>query len=237
MRKVIFSLVICFSTGAVAQSEKSMLVDLNADGKKDRVLLEPYKDCHYRLQVNGVYAKQTLLEYACQQTTLKIVDLDQSDAYKQISVETIGDSDIGEQVIYWFDGKRIKEILRRNTQDEGLVILENGIIHRTNTLKFPPTIDKYVYNKKKHEFELVTQPFHYVGLVTKTGFSFPIYLEAKRNAKRVARVKPNTEIQLLVVNQSKWYLVKTSSNLVGWASHRDVDKVFAEQKREFEYRP
>ena len=157
-----------------------------------------------------------------------LVDIDTGDKYKEVAVHTPGPSSDDEYLIYWYDGNSIKEIGKLSRWPE---FLGNGIVHVKNWMGFWAQNNKYVLDKKTRKLKSFPQDMYYVGVEVDVKKSFPIY-KTRVCKERVAYLKPESKIMLFAcdpssseINSSSWsYLIKSSTNLIGWAKERDFSQ-------------
>lgn len=171
---------------------KMAKVDLNGDGKVEDISISEITEWgDFVLKVDKVSIKGKLSDEA---DGFVIVDIDTADKYKEIAVHTPGPSDDDEYLIYWYDGKSIKEMGRLSRWPE---FLGNGIILVNDWMGFWAKRDKYVLNKKTRTLRLVPQELYYVGIEAKVKESFPIY-KTRQSSEIVANLKPKSKILILV---------------------------------------
>lgn len=195
---------------------KMVKVDLNGDGKVEEVSIS-IKDMEFLLKVDKASIKG---ELNGEVHGFAIVDIDTTDQYKEIAVHTPGDSDDDEYLIYWYDGKAIKEMGKLSRWPE---IPGNGIVLVNDWMGFWQKRDKYVLDNKTRTLQLVPQELYYVGIEAAVKESFPIY-KTRTGSEIVANLKPDSKIFILVCDpspadyDSHWYLIKSETGLVGWAT-------------------
>jgi hypothetical protein len=95
----------------------------------------------------------------------------------------------------------------------GIVIPGNGFIYtsgHTNNM----FDERKKFELRKGLFVEVKQPFYFVGLASKTKKSITLY--AAKNLKGPVAALPAGSPVTVLVNEGKFYLVKTEFGLVGW---------------------
>lgn len=201
---------------------KKAKFDLNGDNKAETILISEITGCgDFVLKVDKISIKGQL---SYKVDGLIIIDIDKADKYKEIAVYTLGPSDDVEYLIYWYDGKSIKEMGRLARWPK---FLGNGIVLVDDWMGFWSKRDKYILNKKTRTLELVPQELYYVGIEATVERSFPIY-KTRTGSKIVANLKPNSKILILVCDPSPddylshWYLIKSETGLIGWTQERSL---------------
>jgi hypothetical protein len=153
-----------------------------------------------------------------------IIDIDKYDKYKEVAVHTPGPSSDDEYFIYWYDGETIRETARLSRWPK---FLGNGIAYVNGWVDFWQCRDKYVLNNSTRRLEKVPQFAYYVGVKAKVKNSFTIFKD-KELTEKVALLSKNSGIEILLCDMENktWkehiYLIKSKSNLVGWASNQDI---------------
>lgn len=235
------SLLIGVASPVHAEINRSLKADLDEDGREENVGLSVKDDGRYVLKVDRVSVSGAFSDFDDPHAIeLKLVDIDKSDNLKQIKVSYVSSIDSlmsNADHYYWFANKKLKRILQIRTQAEVATVLGNGIVHIRRLASFWHRHDKYVFNRKTLKLDLVKQPFHYVGEKGQTGLSFPIFVDARPESRRVARVRPKSEIEVLISNDRGWYLIRTSTGLLGWARDTDTHKVFERKIKDLHYSP
>ncbi|MHB9109078.1 MAG: hypothetical protein ACYDCO_18650 [Armatimonadota bacterium] len=196
--------------------------DLNGDGKADTIVFTWKKgQPTYTLQVGAV--KQVVRLDAIDEAVsgVRVVDLHTGARGKELVVCTTGGSNTAFQ-FYAYDGKALHILGRVGQQVE---IPGAGFIYVKGWAGFWQRLNKYTLNANTHKLELVPQPFHYVGVSGTVQRSLPIYAaQAKKTV--VANLQPKSKV-LILLNQGNWYLIKSTTGLVGWMPAGDVtDKNF-----------
>ena len=198
-------------------------LDLNSDEKVDVISLGDGPDSYdYILRINS---SEIIGSFEDGETNgFQIVDINKWDKYKEIAVHSPGSSSDDVYDIYWYDGS---EIIFMKRLSRWPTFLENGIVYVDGWRGFWTQRDKFVLNNKTRRLELIPQYAYYVGIMVKVSTSFPIF-RTRHLQDQVALLKENTEIELLMcdLNNSDWqnqlYLIKSSSNLLGWAKLHDI---------------
>jgi len=195
--------------------------DLNGDGKKEKISISGVTNLgDFVLQVDRVFIKGKL----CDRTNgFTIVDIDTNDKYKEIAVHTHGPSDDDEYLIYWYDGKSIKEMgkLWRWPKFFG-----NGKVLVKDWMGFWLRTKKYILTKER-TLKLVPQEFYFVGVGGTVTKSLPI-LEERNGKEVVANLRVGSKVLIVLCDTSPedygdyWYLIKSDTNILGWVKQRDV---------------
>ena len=198
--------------------------DLNGDGMVESIrITEQGAAGEFILYIDKAKITRT---FECGEAIsgFSVVDINKADKYTEIAVHTPGPSDDDEYYIFWYDGKTIHEMgyLSRWPTFYG-----NGIVNVDSWMDFWAKRDKYVLNNKTRKLDHVPQDLYYVGVEANVRETFPIY-RTKSKSDIVANLKVNSTCLILVCdtspakNTENWYLIKSSSGLVGWANERIV---------------
>jgi hypothetical protein len=219
---------------------KSATVDLNGDGKSEKVSITILKriprepgERDYLLRVDGasVSAYMECVE------GFAVVDVDVRDHYKEIAVYT-GPSDDNWFVFYSYDGKSLKKM----GEAEWPTLKGNGIVYDRHRMAFTTVTDKYALNYRTRTLELVPQEMYYIGRPITITKSFAVY-QSRTSKEVLANLEPRSKAQILAYSPAPakpsadsdrgraeyermmdgWYLIKTQSNLLGWARLRSFN--------------
>jgi hypothetical protein len=146
-----------------------------------------------------------------------IVKIDKTDKYREIVVRCPQASDADDNYIFAYDGKKLNKIgkFSRSVEFPG-----DGSVRVEDWAGFWVTHDKYVLERPKQTLKKVPQEFYYVGVPATVNKTFPIYTTPNKQTV-VANVKPGSKVIILLcaapfTENSKWYLLKTEDNLIGW---------------------
>lgn len=208
----------------------SETVDLDKDGTIDNVSLSEVKESgEFVLNVNRISRKGKLIEGKTD--GFLIVDIDATDRYKEIAVHTPGPSDDDEYLLFWYDGKSLKDMGRLSRWPK---FVGNGIVLVDGWMGFWKKREKYLLDKTTRTFHRVPQELYHVGAEATVRESFPI-LERRERSQIVARVRPGSKVLILVCDPSPecktpegeiddyycdWYLIRSVTGLTGWARLR-----------------
>ena len=208
-------LVLTSHPGGAEGPVTSAQADLNGDGKKEKISLQIKEDGPFVLQIAKASVKGRL-SYDVE--GFQLVDIDKKDKYVEVAVYTPGPSDDDEYLIYWYDGKAIKEMghLERWPTFTG-----NGVVYVDDWKGFWKSTDKYVLDQKTRTLKRVPQEFYYVGLETTVGASIPIY-ETRKSSAVVANLQPKSKALILLYSQDGYYLIKSVTGLVGWVKDEET---------------
>jgi hypothetical protein len=227
---IFFSFVIFLNSSASSFAEdkfvESAKVDLDGDGTTEHITISgmtEFGDFLLTIEqtsITGKFDPEAADGFI-------IVDIDTGDQYKEVAVHTPGPSSDDEYLIYWYDGKSIQNMGRLSRWPE---FLGNGIVHVEKWMGFWSQNNKYVLDKKTRKLNPVPQDIYYVGVEVDVKKSFPIY-KTRDCKERVAYLKPESKIMLFACdpssenNYSSWpYLIKSSTNLIGWAKEKDFSQ-------------
>jgi hypothetical protein len=191
----------------------SAVVDLNGIGKAERISLSGLTDRgDFLLQVGKASVRGRLGDLV---DGFRIVDIDAADKYKEIAVHTSGPSDDFEWLVYWYDGKAIRRVayLPGWARFTGA-----GIVYVGEHMEWWSKTERYVLDAKTHTLRMTSQEMYHVGVRARVNTGFPLY--ASRNSKSViANLRANSAALILLWEpKSKWYVVKSESDIVGWAN-------------------
>jgi hypothetical protein len=199
--------------------------DLNGDGSIEDITLSPNTEPGtFVLKVDECSAEgkfENILEDA---DGFIIVDIDETDIYKEVAVHTPGPSSDDEYLIFWYDGKAIKEM---GYLSRWPVFYGNGIVNVDAWMGFWSIREKYVLDKKSRTLQQVPQEFYYVGVEAEVIETFPIY-KTRSASHVVANLKPKSVCLILVCDPSPveygddWYLIKYTTGLVGWTQEKTM---------------
>ena len=196
--------------GFPALSMKKSL-DLTGDGKKERVELVRLEGSHgaFELRINGKYRMKG--QASGHVPGFHTVDASRDDPYTEIVVWTDGPSGDPEDMVYRFDGQRIRHLgdLLGNTE-----YLGNGIVYATDWTGSWMRTEKYVLSKSG-KLQRVPQELYHVGVKVTVGKRAPLY--GTREAKRViANLAVGSKVTLVAEDDKGWLLIKSQRNLLGW---------------------
>ncbi|WNG40098.1 hypothetical protein F0U61_45260 [Archangium violaceum] len=194
-------------------------VDLDGDGKKEQVTLEPGTEGHFSVRVGSTVYKGRVQTNEAQGFT--VVDVDASEPRKELLVHTTGELDDQHRVVFLrFDGKRLFEL---GTLQEATEVKGNGIVLEDTWDSFWKRREKYVLDPKTQKLTQVRQELLYVGIEgTVRGKRFPLQ-RTRTDTTPVANVAPGSKVLVVAAATPdkdglvEWYLLKTSTGLLGWA--------------------
>lgn len=193
--------------------------DMDGDGKKEQVTLEPGTEGRFSVRVGSALYKGRVLTNEVNGFT--VVDVDASDPRKELLVHTTGELDeLHRVVLLRFDGKRLFELgtLRDATEVKG-----NGIVLEDTWEGFWHRREKYALDPRAQKLMHVRQELLYVGIEgTVRSKSFPLQ-RTRTDTTPGANVAPGSKV-LVVAGATpdkdgpvEWYLLKTATGLLGWA--------------------
>lgn len=238
--KLCLALMLSFTTAVAAQGLKitrSATADLDGDGRSERISITIGQRMpdgrtdgdRYELRVGSASVKGDLENVK----GFTIVDLDTRDRYKEVAVFTPGPSDDPRYVIYWYDGKQLRQV---GDIGAGISVQGNGIVMAAWWTGNFLVRDKYVLEKGKHTLHLVPQEMYYVGEEHKVLSSFPIHYSPVRHDV-VANLENGSRALVMALKQiplprkansdpdrltDDWLLIKSRSGLLGWARLTDA---------------
>ena len=225
---IAIGLMLCIFGAACATTKPllSTVADLDGNGKKEKIWITTVKEDknhgeHFILHID----KASVIIHAEKLLRFVIIDIDRSDKYKEIDVQTNSGGDGTDHRIYWYDGKNINEIdkLYLKVDYKG-----NGIVLNSTWTGNVMITEKYVLDKKTRKLKKIPQEMYYVGSPHKVLISFPVFYSRHSN-EVVANVERNSNILVLAYAPNPvdpktgdsdimydWFLVKTQSGLLGW---------------------
>jgi hypothetical protein len=227
MKKLIepLSIILLLSLNFYLEAEdfiSKSSTDLNGDNKIENINLTKIGDTgEFYLEISGKKIKDRIGGVP---DGFTIIDINTNDKYKEIAVHTPGPSSDDEYLIYWYDGKSIKEMALLARWPE---FLGNGIVYVDDWMGFWRRREKYVLNNSTRKLELVPRFAYYVGVKATVKKSFSIFKD-KDLKQEVALLGKYSEIELLLCDMNyrkaydDLYLIKSKSNLIGWAGCKDV---------------
>lgn len=203
---------------------KSTSSDLNGDGKPEAISLQWDEDApQYVLKVGNATVRGKSQNTEVRGVT--VVDLDSGDKWKEIAVHmglNEGDTNC---TLYGFDGQSLKELGNVHALSE---VRGNGIVLSDTWTGFWNRREKYVLDHKAWKLNHVPQDLYYVGAEATVKQSFPL-MYSRTDKTVVANLAQNSKIQVLVAEPVRaesdlqlWYLVKSSTGLVGWVRTQDL---------------
>ncbi len=218
----VIGLFFIISLGSTLDFLTEAQVDLNGDGKSEKISISEITELGgFVLKVDKISVRGKTSAEDEKVDGFIIVDIDTTDRYKEIAVHTPGPSDDDEYLIFWYDGKLIREMGRLSRWPD---FPGNGIVLVKDWMGFWSKTDKYLLNKKTRTLQLVPQELYYVGIEARIKETFPIY-KSREGSDIVANLKPGSKIFILVCDPSPqglinfarwWYLIKSETGLVGW---------------------
>jgi hypothetical protein len=217
----VLSLSAMGATAASIEFVKAAHVDLNGDGRQESASLQVAQDqSSFVLRVNGAVMRGRLEPPI---DGFRIVDINEHDRYKEVAVHTPGPSDDDEYLIYWYDGTTLAECGRLSRWP---AFTGYGIVYVHDWWGFWGKTDKYVLDEKTHRLRLVPQELHWVGVTGTVRASVSIY-ETREKPAIVASLEPGSKA-LIVANAGDWYLIKSSTGLLGWMKESEVYRSFGD---------
>jgi hypothetical protein len=190
--------------------------DLDGDGRKETLTLEALAEGRYRLSVGRASAT---LDTGGQETSMEVLDVDTSDRFREV-------------VVTWGDVDPIRRIRFYRFEDGALHVLGevgahaevrgNGIVLEKTWQDFWSRTEKYVLDARARQLRRVPQELYAVGVDAQVRTSFPL-LRSRTSREVVANVAPDTQVRIVAAEgearseRERWYLVQTSTGLMGWA--------------------
>lgn len=203
------------------------VVDLNGDGKADVISSDclkdkPIKDYNpnhnyeidnYTLTVNKASISgggENIDGY------YKIVDIDNRDRYKEISVSESGPSDDLATAFYCYDGKKLIFIGKLQgsnnikTKGDGIVVART----RSQILQTWFYDDPYRLTKN-HKFKRIPKALYAMNTKVKLKMNFSLQ-KSPNDKRKILTLKKGETATILSSDNKQWCLVKSSKGIPGW---------------------
>ncbi len=198
-------------------------VDLDGDGDLEDIRLIPLeregKPCAFSLTVDGSTVVDKLDGICYEIAGFLVVDVDQSDQYKEIAVCGPGLSDYDQYFYFWFNGKGLHRIGKLEPWPH---LPGDGTVLVNSQKDFWTKRDKYVLTQD-HKFQLVPQEFYWVG--EQATVIRPLSVYSNRDYKSVQtelQVDEKVTIALYAPGGSPaegfsgHYLIRSANGQLGW---------------------
>ncbi|MBE0448456.1 MAG: SH3 domain-containing protein [Actinobacteria bacterium] len=213
---------------------QSAKVDLNGDGVIDIIRFDcPLLDESivvrdtYTLYINNSSVRG---EGSNLDGYFRIVDIDQRDNVKEISVGESGPSDDYATAFYYYDGNKIVFMGKVQGADNELAkdikIDGSGTLHtRTrgeilHTWFYP---DSYRLSKA-HTLERISQDLYEMNWKVKVVKELPLQT-SRTNPKTSVVLQPGEEVTILKSDDKEWCLVENSKGIKGWFAVEDFSVI------------
>ncbi|MGI6656558.1 MAG: hypothetical protein ACOX5Z_07000 [Desulfobulbus sp.] len=212
-----------------AQAQNVILnasADLDGNGKQDTIYLSIDSKGKYNIKINDVSKKGELPDpdSLCDKAKFQmdIIDIDKSDKHKEVMICMYSDIDSCMDYTYhlfWYSGTSISLIWKLSSETPAFS--GNGIALVSTWLNFWNKTDKYVLNPKTKTMVHVPQAFYYVGVEVKVNQSIPIF-QSTTDKKIVAHLQKDSICSILLYDApSGFYLIKSSTGLIGWSKETE----------------
>ena len=210
-----------YSTTAPQQvgkkGSKEALIDLNYDGKKDKIVLvcEEYGQ-EFILKINdsSVRGEGDGLE-----GVFYIYDIDNSDKFKEIAITEVGPSDDYATAFYAYDGKNIIFVGKIAGSDYSIKVDGSGTLITEERGRVLHTWFYDAYYKLDGNHVLYNVPQELYTMNTKVTLMKEITLQKSRTDKSVSAVlKVGEKAVITVTDNVKWCKLETASGKSGWFS-------------------
>lgn len=198
-------------------------VDLDGDGDLEDIRLTRLeregKPGAFLLTVDGSAVADKLSGLCYEIEGFLVVDIDQSDQYKEIVVCGPGLSDYDQYFYFWFNGKSLHRIGKLAPWPH---LLGDGTVLVDSWKDFWEKRDKYVLTPA-HKFQLVPQEFYWVG--QEATVIKPLSIYSRRDYKRVqTELKVDDKVTIVVYEPggspaegfSGHYLIRSANGQLGW---------------------
>ncbi len=215
---------LAFAKGPPTTSLMKEKIDLNGDGKADKLeVLSSDGQAGLKaakIVVNGVSLSDIQMY---KELAVSIVDVDTSDKLQQILVD--GTSESGKKwfTIFIWDGKKVLQAMKVDTASPNgaLKLIDSGQVIVEKPQSF--WTERTIWKLSGYKFDELSQPFFAIGkpAVVET----PIVLVYNPDTTSpVTGVGPGAvvEIVLCTTGPKPWYLLKTDTGLMGWVDGREI---------------
>lgn len=219
-------------TGAEPTTVRSATVDLDGDGKPEKIAVSGTKTSPLRLVLSVNNAKRTETNQGFDSDVVpgfRVVKLDNNSKARQISVDFIQLSGLTQTCFYRWDGKAIHRIgvVENAEKPSG-----NGTINGSVYMGFWSCKQKYVLNPKTQTLRTVRQSTYSVGIPATVKEPFSILQDHTDESHVEALAAPGSKIQLVKfwspaadptdsTEANSWFLIKTATGLSGWTRLTD----------------
>jgi hypothetical protein len=199
-------------------------VDLNGNGKPEKITFKV--DPQTNKFIITVATSSLTGQYEIPEAPPKgfsIVAIDTKDKNREIVVSCPGESDADTYYIFAYSANKLYKLgeLSRSVEFPG-----DGSVRAEDWNGFWVSHDNYVLDMPKHTLNKVHQQFYYVGASATVKKPFPIYTAPDKQTT-VTNVPPGSKVIILLcadplAKTTKWYLLKTGDNLVGWVKEEII---------------
>lgn len=202
--------------------QKQAEVDLDGSGKPQKITCSiDEKKSTFTLTVAGS-SQSMQYDYGTPEG-FSIVAIDKADKHRQIVVMIPGASDESTFSIFSYEGNKLHKLgeLSRSVEFPG-----DGSVLVQDWSGFWTMHDKYVLDGPTQTLKKAPQPFYYVGMPATVKKTFSLYASPGKQAV-VANAKRGSKVTILLCDDHfnkdmKWYLLKTSDNLIGWIKEETI---------------
>ena len=197
-------------------------VDLNGDGKLDKIKLEQVKgrnstEIGYKLSVNGAVVFGSTSGY--ERPQFFIADINRKDRFKEIVIQTPTGSGEADGGIYWYKGHKIQQTYKINSN--WITFKGNGTVAVSHWEGFWACEEMF---KLDGNHRLVKVPQKFYSLNQKGTVSKKLPLRKQPGKADIAATLPvGTKITIIKSNSSKgwgnpdtWYYVRADNGTAGW---------------------
>jgi hypothetical protein len=205
--------------------EKSASADLDGDGKPEAISVQWDRvGKQFVLNVGSITFRHTAGDFEVR--GVSVIDIDGGDKWKEVVVHMglLSGDYYNRTFVYGFDGNELKELGYTHNLAE---VRGNGIVLADWWMGFWNLREKYTLDREAWKLHRVPQELYFVGAEATVKQSFPIVHSSKDKAV-VANLAEGSKIQVLASTPVDpktldcWYLVKSSSGLLGWTKHKNL---------------
>lgn len=204
----------------------SKVVDLNGDGKKDKIfIIESAEDQVAFIQVNNT----KLSMYSTGE--LAIVDINNKDRFKEIAFWN-GDEEDAETNFYYYDGIKLISMGGMSGSLESINIDGSGKIKTFTGSGFLHTwgyVDTYKLSKE-HLLENIPQKLYEMNDYVTLASNLPLQ-KSRTNPDIIVVLKKGEKAKLLKTDNKIWCLAQNKNGKKGWFAINDNSTIAGTQKR------
>ncbi|WP_052045086.1 YARHG domain-containing protein [Caloranaerobacter azorensis] len=194
---------------------KEINIDINGDGKTERILFELENMSNYKLHINNLVIEGELGNYS---NNFAIVDIDKNDNFKEIIISDYGPSNDYVSYFYCYDGQNIIKMGQTEGLFEyGIKIDGMGKLSARTRSKILQTwfFDKYYTLSKEHKLIEVPQDIYITNY--DVFIKRPIKLLKNRgNSDDYFILNEGRKVTIVGTDDKEWCLVETKTGERGW---------------------
>jgi hypothetical protein len=205
--------------------EEPVAVDLDGDGKVERIVYPTLTDSNYDDELEIKVGKAKVDYFHEFPTEVAPLDLKSGDGRIELRACSSGPRDTMDCVVYRYTKGKLEPVLGEEGKPvtaAAITATGSGIVLLHTQHRIYTQVDKTVL-QGDGTLKKVRQPFYAVNAKVKVDRTFPVTLSPGGGAT-VANVRPDSEITLLVTDGENNMLVWLSSGITGWVSYETLMK-------------